>query len=89
MVELVADLRQHTSVGLSHWDNIPELGVVLPLALLCDEVGVRRLAPHNARCHSLWNIAHIFINTSSSLLPQADLEQTCEGAHVGLIGLPM
>ena len=43
VVQPVPDVAEHHPEGLGHGDGVPEVGVILALALLCQHVGVLRL----------------------------------------------
>ena len=53
VVEPVPDVAQHHPEGLRHWDGVPEVCIVLALALLCQHVGVVSLLGGNLLCQSL------------------------------------
>lgn len=53
VVEPVPDVTQHHPEGLRHWNRVPEVCIVLALALLCQHVGVMSQLGCHLLCQSL------------------------------------
>ena len=62
VVEAVPDVTKHHTEGLSHWDGVPEVSIVLALALLCQQVAVMCLLAVHLFCQCL----HTHTTTLSS-----------------------
>lgn len=50
VVEAVSDVAEHHSEGLCHRDGVPEVSIVLALALLCQHVSVLSLLGRDLLC---------------------------------------